>query len=110
MALETFQAGNDVLIVRGLTGSTLQQKAAQTREIIQVFRQRYSTDPAFQARVDNAVQRILRLKYRLYPAFDATKVAAPLNSVTVTVGNGITTTQQIAAEALTLLWPARPSS
>nr|MBP7687153.1 hypothetical protein [Thermoflexales bacterium] len=105
VALETFQAGNDVLIVRGLTGSTLQQKAAQTREIIQVFRQRYSTDPAFQARVDNAVQRILRLKYRLYPAFDVTKVAAPLNSVTVTVGNGITTTRQIAAEALTLLWP-----
>ncbi|MBI5565310.1 MAG: hypothetical protein HY870_10455, partial [Chloroflexi bacterium] len=105
VALETFQAGNDVLIVRGLTGSTLQQKAEQTREIIQVFRQKYSTDPAFQARVDSAVQRILRLKYRLYPAFDVANVAAPLDGVTVSVGNGLTTTQQIAAEALTLLWP-----
>ncbi len=105
-ALDTFQAGNDVLIVRGLTGSTLQQKAELTREIIQVFRQKYSTDPAFQARVDNAVQRILRLKYRLYPAFDTTKVAAPTDGAPVSVGGGITTTQQIAAEALTLLWPA----
>ena len=105
VALDAFQAGNDVLIVRGLTGGTLQEKAAQTREIIQVFRQKYSTDPAFQARVDSAVQRILRLKYRLYPAFDVANVAAPLNGVTVRVGNNLTTTQQIAADALTLLWP-----
>jgi beta-N-acetylhexosaminidase len=106
VALETFQAGNDVLIVRGLTASTLEEKAAQTREIIRVFRQKYSTDPAFQARVDSAVQRILRLKYRLYPEFDVTTVAPPLDGVTVSVGGSVTTTLQVAADALTLLWPA----
>ncbi len=105
-ALEAFQAGNDVLIVRGLTGSTLTDRADQTREIIRVFRQKYSTDPAFQARVDSAVQRILRLKYRLYPAFDVTTVAAPLAGVTATAGGSVTTTLQIANDALTLVWPA----
>ena len=105
-ALEAFQAGNDVLIVReaGPAGGTLSvaQAAAQTRDIIRVFRQKYSTDPTFQARVDSAVQRILRLKYRLYPAYDLTPVAGGR----VAAGGGITTTQEIAAAALTLLWPA----
>ncbi|HZY41697.1 MAG TPA: hypothetical protein VFF59_06825, partial [Anaerolineae bacterium] len=109
-ALEAFQAGNDVLIVRSAeqAGGTLSvaQAAAQTREIIRVFRQKYSTDPTFQARVDSAVQRILRLKYRLYPAYDLTKVAAPLDGVRVVAGGSVTTTQEIAAEALTLVWPA----
>lgn len=103
-ALEAFQAGHDVLIVRGLSTNPAEE-AQLTRDIIQAFRQKYSTDPAFQARVDSAVQRILRLKYRLYPNFDATKVIVPVDLARTSVGSAITTTQQIANEAVTLLWP-----
>jgi beta-N-acetylhexosaminidase len=104
-ALDAFQAGHDVLIIRGLSDDPAEE-ARLTREIIQSFRQRYSTDPAFQGRVDGAVQRILRLKYRLYPNFDPAKVVVPVDTVRTNVGKAITTTQQIADEALTLLWPS----
>ncbi len=98
IALDTFQAGNDVLILQGLTGD-------ETRAVIQSFRQKYSTDPAFQARVDSAVQRILRSKYRLYPNFDATKVPVSVTAVNASVGQGSAVTQQVASDALTLVWP-----
>ena len=106
-ALESFQAGNDVLILRGLKAfDSFIDEAAATRAVITFFRQKYSTDPSFQARVDSAVQRILRLKYRLYPGFDVTKVAVPVAGVQASVGNGTNVTQQVANDALTLLWPA----
>lgn len=104
-ALEAFQAGNDLLILRGLSADPT-ENAAQVRDVIRSFRQRYSTDPAFQARVDSAVQRILRLKYRLYPNFEFSRVITALTPSTITIGTGITTTTSIANEAATLLFPA----
>ncbi len=103
-ALESFQAGNDVLILRNLSDNAAEEASA-TREVIHFFRQKYSTDPTFQARVDSAVQRILRLKYRLYPNYDFAKVVVPFTDPKV-VGGGGAMTQQTANDALTLLYPA----
>ena len=101
-ALDAFQAGNDVLLLDNLTPG---QEAAQVRDVVAAFRQKYSTDPAFQQRVDSTVQRVLRLKYRLYPSYDFTQVAVPLGDVRGQVNVGNQTVQQIAQEAVTLLWP-----
>ena len=76
-ALEAFQAGNDMLLLDNLRPG---DDAQAIRDVIAAFRQKYSTDPAFQQRVDSAVQRILRLKYRLYPNYDVTQVVVPLDS------------------------------
>lgn len=115
-ALEAFQAGNDLLILRNLSADPA-ENAALVRDVIRSFRQRYSTDPAFQARVDSAVQRILRLKYRLYPNFDFGQVVTPFIADSASIGTGITTTLSIANAAATLLYPppdrfvpARPSA
>jgi beta-N-acetylhexosaminidase len=99
-ALEAFQAGNDVLLLSNLRPV---EDAQAIRNIIAAFRQKYSTDPAFQQRVDSAVQRILRLKYRLYPNYDVNQVIAPVEQVRAVVGLGEATATQVADDAVTLL-------
>jgi len=103
-ALEAFQAGNDVLILDGLQSGTGDESRA-IRDVIGAFRQKYSTDPAFQQRVDSAVQRILRLKYRLYPNYDFAQVAVPVDQVRAKVNTDLSVAREIAQNALTLLWP-----
>ncbi len=104
-ALEAFQAGNDMLILDSLRpGSAADADAI--RDVISAFRQKYSTDPVFQQRVDSAVQRILRLKYRLYPDYDFTQVAVPLDQVRARINTGGGVAREVAQNAATLLWPA----
>ncbi len=101
-ALEAFQAGNDMLLLDNLRPD---EDAQAIRDVISAFRQKYSTDPAFQQRVDSAVQRILRLKYRLYPGYDVTQVVVPLDQVHAQMNTGETANANVAQEAATLLWP-----
>jgi hypothetical protein len=74
------------------------------RDVISAFRQKYSTDPAFQQRVDSAVQRILRLKYRMYPNYNVNQVAVPLDQVRASLNTGEAATVKVAQDAATLLW------
>jgi beta-N-acetylhexosaminidase len=105
IALDAFQAGNDVLVLDHLVGET-RNDAPRIREVIDAFRQKYSTDPAFQQRVDSAVQRILRLKYRLYRDFDFNAViATPASEAATAPIDGAATAAGVAADANTLLWP-----
>ena len=104
-ALEAFQAGNDMLILDGLRPGSANDADA-IRDVIGAFRQKYSTDPVFQQRVDSAVQRILRLKYRLYPDYDFTQVAVPLDQVRASINTGGGVAREVAQNAATLLWPA----
>jgi beta-N-acetylhexosaminidase len=104
-ALESFQAGNDLLILDGLRPGSI-DGAAAIRDVISAFRQKYSTDPVFQQRVDSAVQRILRLKYRLYPDYDFTQVAVPVDQIRANLNSGSAVVSEVAQNATTLLWPA----
>jgi beta-N-acetylhexosaminidase len=104
-ALEAFQAGNDMLILDDLQPGSIDDANA-IRDVINAFRQKYSTDPVFQQRVDSAVQRILRLKYRLYPDYNFTQVAVPLDQVHASVNTGGGVARKVAQNAATLLWPA----
>ena len=101
-ALEAFQAGNDMLLLDNLRPG---DDAQVIRDVISAFRQKYSTDPAFQQRVDSAVQRILRLKYRMYPNYDVSQVVVPLDQVRAKMNFGGAAVTKVAQDAATLLWP-----
>jgi beta-N-acetylhexosaminidase len=101
-ALEAFQAGHDMLLLDDLGPGDDTQLI---RDVISAFRQKYSTDPAFQQRVDSAVQRILRLKYRLYPNYDVAQVIVSLDQVRDQINTGQAEVEQVAQQAATLLWP-----
>ncbi|MBX3014054.1 MAG: hypothetical protein KF832_21215 [Caldilineaceae bacterium] len=65
---DAFVAGHDLLYLAHLSpdGSWDTEKQ-YLQEILQFFRDRYESDPEFRVQVDNAVYRILRLKFGLYP-------------------------------------------
>ena len=67
IAQEAFLAGNDVLLL-----SQFRQKGHRATQVetvestIRFFQEKYDSEPAFQALVDAAVARILKLKLKLY--------------------------------------------
>ncbi len=67
VALDAFVAGHDLLYLahQGASNSWNEEKA-RLKEVLQFFRDRYESDPEFRVQVDQAVQRILRLKLGLY--------------------------------------------
>ena len=111
-ALDALQAGNDVLVLSdfGATGTWAEQ-LANIKSTIKFFQDKYSTDLTFQARVDDALARILRLKVRLYPGFDpASVIVNPAAANLSSVGRSRAVTLQVAQDALTLLAPSPATS
>ena len=106
IAKEAFLAGNDLLILSdfGLSGVWADQ-LQNVRDTIAFFRSEYRANPAFAARVDESVARILRLKLRLYPEFTLDAVDVPASAAPQVCGLGTEVTQRIADEAVTLLYP-----
>jgi beta-N-acetylhexosaminidase len=106
IAREAFNAGNDVLL---LTQFALNDSwEAHYRNIVDTidfFAEQYETDLSFKARVDDAVQRILTLKHRLYPEFSLPQVQPQLEDAQSLVGRGTATVVQIARASVTLLSP-----
>ncbi len=106
IALEAFLAGHDLLILNDFsltrTADAEQQAIVAT---IRAFQQRYREDLAFQDRVDSAVKRILRLKYRLYPGFLPTAAVVVPDRVEERLRQGLPVVEQIAQDALTRVYP-----
>ncbi len=106
IALDAFMAGNDVLILNDFAPTLSAAVEALTIEdTIRFFQQKYREDLAFQNRVNDAVIRILRLKYRLYPGFVSTDIVASPGSVDSSLRRGLPTTEMIAQHALTRAHP-----
>jgi beta-N-acetylhexosaminidase len=106
IAKEAFLAGNDLLLLSHFAFSDAwADQLANMRDTIAFFRSEYRTNPAFAARVDEAVTRILRLKLRLYPEFALDAVDVPAAAALQVCGLGTEVTQRIADEAITLLYP-----
>jgi beta-N-acetylhexosaminidase len=105
-AQEAFLAGNDVLMLSNVGEGTWQTQLDAIVDTITFFQNKYSTDLTFQARVNDAVARILRLKYRLYPDFDASAVPVDPQAARGLVGLKEAVTEQVAQDAVTRLWPA----
>jgi beta-N-acetylhexosaminidase len=107
IALDAFLAGNDLLILNdfSLTGaaSAEQQTILAT---IRTFQQRYREDLDFQDRVDRAVKRILRLKFRLFPGFQAADATAVPDALDARLGQGLPAVERVAQDSLARLYPS----
>ena len=106
IAQEAFLAGNDLLVLSqfALTDDWSLQ-LANIESTLRFFREKYTSDALFRARVDEAVARILQLKRRLYPEFTFELAAADADRAAESVGQGEEAIASIAQAALTLIYP-----
>ncbi|MEJ2211135.1 MAG: glycoside hydrolase family 3 N-terminal domain-containing protein [Anaerolineae bacterium] len=106
IAKEAFLAGNDLLLLAQFDlEDDWAGQFANIRDTIAFFATEYRRDPAFAARVDQAVGRILALKLRLYPEFALEAVQVHAEAALQVCGLGGEVTQTVADQALTLLYP-----
>ncbi|MCB0163645.1 MAG: hypothetical protein KDI79_05420 [Anaerolineae bacterium] len=107
IAKEAFLAGNDVLLlVQFDLKSIWSDQFANIKDTIFFFRVEYINNPTFAAQVDRAVERILRLKLKLYPELNLDALNHdPTHAVEVTA-KPQPLVNTIARESLTLLYPS----
>lgn len=76
IAQKALLAGNDLLLVSrfALQDGDWPAQFDNVTSAIAFFREKYQSDDTFQARVDEALSRILRLKMKLYPSFQPSLV------------------------------------
>ncbi len=106
VAQEAFLAGNDLLFLSEFGAEGVwEQQLANTEDAITYFKQKYEEDPAFRARVDESLARIIHLKLQLYPELswqETQKSPESLKTILDQGGDEITT---IAWDANTLIYP-----
>jgi beta-N-acetylhexosaminidase len=114
VAREAFAAGNDLLIVSqfALDTGNWEAQAANIKATLAFFREKYATDPTFQAQVDESVLRILRLKLDLYDSSTASMTLSTAlvdeQEIAERVGHGQEQIAPVAQRAVTLLSPPSP--
>ena len=104
-AREAFFAGNDLLFLDRFVASTDPDAHATIVRTLDFFAQKYREDPAFAQRVDASVERILTLKYRMYPQFSLEDVLATGDGLSE-IGNSQEVTFNTARRAVTLVSPS----
>lgn len=104
VAREAFVAGNDMLYVDRFVASTDPDTFTTLTNTIDYFTQKYREDDIFAQRVDASVERILTLKYRLYPEFDLAQVL-PADTSLTEVGGAQSVTFDVARSSVTLISP-----
>ena len=103
-ASHAFLAGNDLLILDNFLSTGDADQYVTIRRTLDFFVQKYNEDAAFAQRVDQSVERILTLKFELYPDFDIDKVVPSLNELD-SIGASQNVTFQIAQKSATMLSP-----
>jgi beta-N-acetylhexosaminidase len=104
VARNAFMAGNDLLYLNDFIEAGDEDSHATILRTLDSFTQKYREDPAFAERVDRSVERLLRLKYTLYPDFNLEKVV-PKDDALNAVGKSQAVTFEIARQAVTLISP-----
>jgi len=105
-ALNAFLAGNDLLYLGDITAGEGSDAYTTIVDILDAFSQKYREDPAFAQRVDEALLRILTLKYRLYGLFSLTVTLPPTEAIS-TLNQSPQVPFEIAREAATLISPTQ---
>lgn len=107
IAKEAFLAGNDVLsLVQFDLKSIWSDQFANIKDTIFFFRTEYINNPSFAARVDAAVERILRLKLKLYPEPSLDALNNDPGQALVVASQPRPVVREIARSSLTLLYPS----
>ncbi len=104
VALNAFLAGNDLIHLGNIVSDGDPDSFVSIRRVIEFFRQKYTDDPAFAQRVDQAVLRVLTLKYRLYPQFEPELIPPPTEAIEI-IGKNQQVTIEVARNAATLISP-----
>jgi len=105
VAIDAFLAGNDLLYLGDFVSNDDPDSYSTIIRTINTFALRYREDSAFAQRVDEAVIRILALKYRLYDGeFVFTKTLPKTGSVSL-LGKQNQVTFDVASHAATLISP-----
>lgn len=103
VALEAFNAGNDLLYLSDFGLNPPQDQAANIEATINRFVQAYAADRDFQLRVDSAVKRLLTLKLRLYGGAFSPEAALRPEADLATLNQGGERVLEVAQRAATLM-------
>ncbi len=106
VARDAFLAGNDLLFADDFIASGDPDPATTMSRTLEFFTQKYREDSAFAQRVDASVERILTLKYKLYPEFIPDQII-PAESNLDTIGNAQQVSFDVASRGVTLISPSR---
>ncbi|MHB8808097.1 MAG: glycoside hydrolase family 3 N-terminal domain-containing protein [Anaerolineaceae bacterium] len=104
IALNAFLAGNDVLYLDNFQSTGDESEMESIRGTLDFFTQKYREDNAFAEKVDEAVLRILALKYKTYDLFSLLYVL-PAEEQLGIIGQGYDVLSKIARGAATLVNP-----
>ena len=105
-AREAFLAGNDLLFLDQFVASGDPDPYTTIIRTIDFFAQKYREDAAFAERVDASVERVLEMKFRLYPEFNLASVI-PQASGLDNVGISQQIAFEVARRAATLISPGQ---
>jgi len=104
IARNAFLTGNDLLFLDNFTSNGDPDSYTTIANTIDLFTQKYREDLSFAQRVDQSVERLLTLKYRLYPEFALEKVL-PNERDLANVGTSQSLNFEVAQRGATLLSP-----
>ncbi len=104
VARSAFLAGNDLLYVDNFIATGDPDPYTTIVNTIEFFAQKYREDTVFAQRVDASVQRLLTLKFKLYPQFSLDQVV-PLADGLAKVGKSQSLTFTVAQDSATLISP-----
>ena len=97
-------AGNDLLYVNNLQAPGDPDSTTTIIRTLSFLTQKYAEDPAFAETIDSSVERLLTLKYSIYPEFTPDQVL-PDGTDIATLGNAQQTTFDTLRSAATLVNP-----
>lgn len=106
VARDAFLAGNDLLLLSDMRSTGDDNEATSVKATLEFFAQKYRDDPVFAQLVDEAVQRILELKIRIYGSpFSRSRVMSRFTRRD-DAGRADSITFQVARRAATLISPS----
>ncbi len=107
IAKEAFLAGNDVLsLVEFASRSVWSEQLANIKDTVTFFQSEYRTNLTFARRVDEAVERILRLKFKLHPDPTLDSLPQSPEAALAVAAKRRPIISEIAQQGLTLLYPS----
>ncbi len=105
VARDAFLAGNDMLYLGNFLSSGDEDSYTSIIRTLAFFAQKYREDAAFAERVDDSVERILALKYRLYVNTFSVSDTLPNYNALNSLGQSEEITFEVARQAATLISP-----